>query len=1180
MRVLLIIIVLPLLFSPHSKAQSSEMDSLRSVLASASSDTARFRLIAELANEWSKSHPDSALLMINAALPQAQDMSAKSSELALLHTKGLIYSRRLQKDSAILLLIEAEKLASALNDQKKIAQILRDIGWNYNDINQKSLAIDYLKRALAIAKKLKDGELQFVILNNLGSVFSYQTQYDSADHYLNKSLELQRKLGNKQKQAGVFRNLGNNAARSADLEKAMNYYEQALLIMQEIDDKKGESIIYRMIGFSYSVYGYFPQALEHYQKALTVLEELGNQPDIAHVQQSLGEIYTSMEDFTQAMEYYERAFAIWEGAGSEAQQIDLLQKRGSIHLQKKEFATALTLFNQSLKLIKSSNQNLFIAELPLNIGICHEQLNQLDSAVAVLQTALDIATKSNDFISKSKTLAVLGKVYHRQGNNSLAIATLEAAMKEAGDAGNKENEMDAAQLLYEVYKNQNNYAQALRHHEVYRAIQDSLFNEKNVSDFARMEANYTFEKERQELAFEKEKEVARQRYIQRIIAIALGIVILIAMAIAWYYRLKQKANAQLRKLNEELLQQKTLVEEQNKQLAELDEMKSRFFTNISHEFRTPLTVIAGMANKLIKQPERRTREAMEMFRRNSYNLLNLVNQILDLRKLESGRLQVNLIQSDVVVYLRYIFESFHSLAQGKKIQAHFLCEEEAILMDYDPEKLLRILSNLLSNAIRFTPEGGDVYVMIRRQESGIRRQESGIRGQESGIGGQALAERSRSQGARSEERGAGSEKPWNHETMKQRAQESGVRSQGTKGKEPQQPTSHQLPADFDSAQSAFTPSIPSPITPHPSLLLQIKDTGIGIPAEKLPHIFNRFYQVDDSSTRAGEGTGIGLALCKELVKLLGGEIKVSSKVEQGTVFTVTLPITREAPFVEQPDNLNSVANIPMTGTTARTFSKPQVAETGDNDKLPLVLLIEDNEDVIQYLIACLAGQYNIATAQDGEEGIERAIELIPDVIVSDVMMPKKDGFAVCDTLKKDKRTSHIPIILLTAKADAQSRISGLQKGADDYLTKPFNEEELQIRLQNLLDTRQKLQEYFQSNQPLPTDLPEEVSQEDEFIQTLKRELEAHLDEEDFGILQLCRAVGMSRSQLHRKIKALTGRSTSLFIRSVRLQKAKTLLETTNLNISQVAYEVGFRDPTYFSRTFAEEFGVNPRESRK
>ena len=523
------------------------------------------------------------------------------------------------------------------------------------------------------------------------------------------------------------------------------------------------------------------------------------------------------------------------------------------------------------------------------------------------------------------------------------------------------------------------------------------------------------------------------------------------------------------------------LEEKNTHLEELDKMKTQFFTNISHEFRTPLTVISGMAEQIEENPERWIQKGVNMIKRNTHNLLDLVNQILDLRKLESGKLAANYVLGDVVVYVRYIFDSFHSLAETQDIQLHYQGIQDAFEMDYDPEKLLRILSNLLDNAIKFTPAGGQIHLETSQADD--------------------------------------------------------------------------------------------------QLIIKVTDTGIGIDEKELPNIFERFFHTQESPTTTKKGSGIGLSLVKELVNLMEGDISVASKLDEGTTFELTLPISRnagkKAPHFTSSD---------LTGVHADTPGQLEnlklPSQQGDGVELPSLLIMEDNLDVAQYLVACLEGRYQLEVVHDGQAGIDKALAEVPDLIISDVMMPEKNGYEVCQVLKSDEKTSHIPIVLLTAKADTDSRIEGLEHGADAYLAKPFEKRELLVRLEKLLELREQLQARYRSADGLTATSEPQAKKEDKFVISLREVVEEHIDDEDFGIMELCRAMLMSRTQLHRKVKALTGRSTSSFVRSIRLGKAKELLSTTDWNISQIAYEVGFKDPKYFSRTFTEEFGVSPKLARK
>ncbi len=524
---------------------------------------------------------------------------------------------------------------------------------------------------------------------------------------------------------------------------------------------------------------------------------------------------------------------------------------------------------------------------------------------------------------------------------------------------------------------------------------------------------------------------------------------------------------------------------ENLKIKELDSLKTRLYTNITHEFRTPLTVIMGMTDNIQGHEQEK-----KLISRNSQNLLRLINQLLDLSKLDSGMLKLNLVHGDIINYLQYLTESFYSMAQEKKIRLVFYPEMEALNMDFDEEKVQHIIYNLLSNALKFTGEGGKVVLHAKKIE---------------------------------------------------------------------EPT------------TSF-------------LQLKIQDTGVGISAAELPHIFDRFYQTDQSSTRKGEGTGIGLALTKELVNLMGGSIMAESTPDRGTTFIALLPIRLDHNDIEKTIKAKMMP-VPETALTQDQYlhAVAPVGSPTDVEK-PVLLIIEDNADVVTYIIGILTNDYSIEVARNGQLGIEKALDIVPDIIISDVMMPEKDGYEVCDTLKNDERTSHIPIILLTAKATQEDKLVGLKVGADAYLQKPFDKTELLIRLEKLLELRQRLQERYTGNTgfahlPKHTKSGAQPTLDDIFLQKIRQVIEDKMGESEFGILHLCRAVNLGHTQVFRKMKALTCDNPTIFIRKMRLQKALHLLQTTELNISEIAYDVGFSDPNYFTRAFHEHFGESPSAMR-
>lgn len=578
--------------------------------------------------------------------------------------------------------------------------------------------------------------------------------------------------------------------------------------------------------------------------------------------------------------------------------------------------------------------------------------------------------------------------------------------------------------------------------------------------------------------------------------------------------------AEQRRLETEIKQATHVIEQQAQDLLRLNETRSRFFANISHEFRTPLTVILGMAASLNDKPDPQLHQMGELIERNGSNLLRLINQILDLSKLESGEMHLHPIRADLVSFTRYVGESFHSMAGAKGIQLHFLSDEETCEADFDKDKLQDIIANLLGNALKFTPVGGHVYCQLKVRDR------------------------------------------W-------------------------QPLS---------SKGYYEELIPLSELDKPWVQISVSDTGPGIDPEHLSKIFDRFYQagprqaeptIDKNpiDTLAG-GTGIGLALVRELVALMQGGLAVRNRPghdrpgqerpEKGAEFVFSLPLTRQAQAV------NAVLPAPILVSPDRSdWEEPESSPT---DGKPVLLVVEDNDDVATYIRQCVENTYQVIWAGNGQAGIDMALERIPDLILSDVMMPLKDGFELCDTLKTDEHTSHIPIVLLTARAAVSDRISGLQRGADAYLVKPFQRDELLIVLGNLLKTRRLLQLHYSQlalgsvgSNPVP--VPPADSVEDQFLIRLRDVIEPQLGNTELSVDDICQLIGMSRTTLHMKLTALTGMPVRLYLRKLRLRKAQELLATSPMNISEVAYAAGFGDPRYFSRVFAEEFGITPGNYR-
>lgn len=545
----------------------------------------------------------------------------------------------------------------------------------------------------------------------------------------------------------------------------------------------------------------------------------------------------------------------------------------------------------------------------------------------------------------------------------------------------------------------------------------------------------------------------------------------------------------------ELKNRLKLEQKEAEQFKELDQLKTQFFSNITHEFRTPLTLIMGPSEQILKQPkldESFTRTQIEMILRNSRKFLHLVNQLLDLSKLESQQMSLDLYQGDFSEFVKGIVEQFASAAKQKKVQLGFHSKLPVNDYLFDRDKMDKVLFNLLSNASKFTPENGSIEV--------------------------------------------------------------------------------QLQLEKDAGQKTDR------------VMITIEDNGIGIPADQLNQVFDRFYQVDSSTKRKQEGTGIGLALTKELIEVHGGNIEVASESEKGTVFTISLPLeiaTSKLPrkkSVRTNDDLPADLAYSTLEKEVDLHENNHVIDPGSDQ--PIVLIIEDNNDLREFITSVIGADYQTITAKDGVEGIAVALENIPDLIISDVMMPEKDGFEVTHALKNNPLSSHIPIILLTAKSTLQSRVTGLQKGADAYLTKPFSVEELTLVANRQIETRKVLQAKFSSP---PDNEEREISYQkidQELIDKLHNFIEINLSNEELMVDELVKEAAMSHSQLYRKIKALTDLSIASFIRNYRLVRALEILEAGEHNVTEVANITGFGDRRYFHKTFVDKFSYPPSQVLK
>jgi len=568
----------------------------------------------------------------------------------------------------------------------------------------------------------------------------------------------------------------------------------------------------------------------------------------------------------------------------------------------------------------------------------------------------------------------------------------------------------------------------------------------------------------------------------------LAITIYSALFVAAAFGVRKYEISRIRLKNQMLL----MHLEANK-LKEVDQLKSRFYANISHELRTPLTLIKGPVEQMMDQATGADKSMLKVIHANTNRLLTLINQLLELSKLESGEYKIRVSRGDIVGCIKEVVTSFNSFAKEKKITLRFVAgatvksQQVSNNFYFSKDAIENIFINLLHNALKFTPTGGTVTVTVCLHISKNRQDQVEI---------------------------------------------------------------------------------------------TIKDTGPGIPRDKIPFIYNRYFQIDNSLSKQYEGTGIGLAYVKELVEIHKGHIAVMSKPRDGTTFRIRFPLGVHHFIPDQIDPEAHTSSTPQLPAEFHTTLTIPAEDAKREKEQPIILIVEDFDELRNYIKSILLQSYNIIEASNGGEGLKLAIKVIPDLIISDIIMPGIDGFAFCEKIKSHEATSHIPVILLTAMADTREVIRGLETGADDYLTKPFNSIELRFRVKNMIESRLALRAKFDQNMVVK---PEEIlisSRDSDLIEKLLRVVESNMANERFSVEMLSGEAGMSPSQLHRKLKAIIGQSAIHFIRAARMHRARDLLERNAGNISEIAYMTGFSDPGYFSKTFRAFFGYSPSAFRK
>ncbi|MFK7905606.1 MAG: ATP-binding protein, partial [Chitinophagales bacterium] len=809
-----------------------------------------------------------------------------------------------------------------------------------------------------------------------------------------------------------------------------------LSILSPKDDFVWQAKIHKLSAFLKQHTGNYEPALSHFFKALDLLEnlktkELSHYIIITTLHINIATVYdiegvnlkVENHDYSRSLGYLNRAEKIALKIDYQVALSHILSMKGNNHFFSGNVDAALVSYQSALQLALSCGNEYDVLCGHAQIASVYMQKEEVDLAITSFEAVLNIAIKLKHTPIIINVKSNVSKCYAHKKEYEKAIKYKQEVLVLL-DKNNKTDLLEQYHSIAFLYKEIGDIEQGFHFIQKYIDLKDEMYSTEKEKSIVEMQTRYETEKKEQEA----------------------------------------------------------------QQLRELEQVKSRFFSQITHEFRTPLTLILGPIQQLLQHPKIQSDSELQnrltLVERNGKRLSNLVNQLLDLSKLESGKMTIQKKHGDLIAFVESIIANFQNLAQKQNIRFRFHTSIPQLAVQFDVDKLEKIFYNLLSNAFKFTPSNGEITLQLQTQND-------------------------------------------------------------TKT--------------------------------HTTLQITLQDTGKGIEAKHLPHVFDRFYQADNSNVREAEGSGVGLSLVKELIELQGGAIEVKSEINIGTIFTFNLPLelsetSSTVPILAPPlsqDSAFKTFNAPTTSPSKK--KKTKAKKKGKN----IVLVVEDNPDMQSYIQSILSPQYEILQAMNGEEGVNLALEEIPDLIVSDVMMPKKDGYTLCKELKANEKTNHIPIFLLTAKAALDSRIEGLEQGADVYLSKPFSPKELLLNIENQIKVRQKLQEKYSQLLQSSSNEASKESITNPFLQKLIQTIEAHLNDIELSAKLLSEYMFMSRQQIHRKLRALTNYSTTEFIRLIRLQKAEILLKTQQYTMTEIAYEVGFSTPSYFSRAFVKQYGVSP-----
>ena len=894
------------------------------------------------------------------------------------------------------------------------------------------------------------------------AVRPYRNQIDS----LKALLEQYNKEGNPMGSILVNKELGQRYRENSLFNEALSSHRAGLESAKALSDTLEIIQALNNIGTNYRRMGILGEASTYHYQALSLSEQYSDkQSDNARKTRlvslnGIGNIHMSLSDLNLADSVFRQALAGERELRSDLGQAINCANIGSIFERKGLVDSALYYYQQSMEHNRAAKSNLGISLCHTHFGRLAEQRGAWDEALQEYQSAYDIMEGSRDRWHWLEACIALGRVNVSKGDLVTGKRYIDMAERTASEIHSLEHLSQVYRLYYLVSKSRGDYNKALEYYVRSDAYSDSLQNEGSLNHMQNMRVNYEREKGSRELALVQENYMSEQRYRRTIMVAGLVIFSLAMVAFAFLlYALRMKSRTQL-------------------VMRRIEQVKQNFFTNITHEFRTPLTVILGLAEQLGQQCKHENeKSSLETISRQGNNLLELVNQLLDISKVSSEVDRPDWKHGDVVAYIDMIVENYRIYARQQRIDLEFVPAELSIHMDFAPSYFKKIIRNLLSNAIKYTPRGGQVYLTIARE-----------------------------------------------------------------GKE---------------------------------FVITVADTGVGITAEDLPHIFDSFYQ--GSNSEANIGTGVGLSLVRQMTEAMGGSIEVKSAPGSGAVFTLSFPLKHGDSLLER------WVSVPEAPTNGRSFKETEELPTEAAEDLEWlsVLIVEDNADVAGYIGSILKTQYRLIFARNGSEGLEKAGEYMPDIILTDLMMPEMDGYEMCRRIRASEILNHIPVIMITARAEKGDRVQGLDAGADAYLLKPFNAEELQVRMVKLLEQRRLLREKYSRALPEGEEQNVEILPVDrDFLSRLTDLIYIQISDSSLNAEKLADKIFMSPSQLNRKLKSITGFTVANYVLQTRMERAKRLLASTDAPVGEIASKCGFEDQSHFTRAFKQFAEITPTQYRR